>query len=243
MDKAPGPGFLSTVTPLLLESQQLTRQLVTALSWLSTSEYVTVPGSRSTLDTLTATVSSAALVTTHLAQAISVNPLIGASLPGAAVDEKAVRQARETDAESSIVECLAEALHDLDLTATCCSYAATSIGRALERAEASMPLPKLNTKQTTALEDLAQGEGRRYEDSFGRKTKVYVSGGSSVHPATFAFFEKYRLVQVDTDTSDRQGQRVTVTDRARRLLAQSRPATPTGRPAPVAQAAMAGRSR
>jgi hypothetical protein len=239
----PGPGFLSKVTPLLLESQQLTRQLVTALSRLSTSEYVTVPGSRSTLDTLTSTVASAALVSTHLAQAIAVNPLIGVSLPGAAVDEEVVRQSRETDAESGIVECLAEALHDLDLTATCCSYAATSIGRALERAEAAMPLPKLNATQATALERLAQGEGRRYEDSFGRKTKVYASGGSSVHPATFTFFEKYRLVQVDADTSNRQGQRVTVTDRARRLLAQPRPATSTGRPAPVAHAATAGRAR
>ena len=244
LDKKPGPGFFAEVTPLLLESQQLTRQLVAALSHLSTSEYATVPGSRSTLDALTAAVGSATLVSTHLAHAIATNPLVGASLPGAAVDEEAIRQAREAAAQSGVAECLAEALHDLDLTATGCSYAATGIVRNLEHAEAAIPLPKLNSKQTDALESLARGEGRRYEDGFGRKTKVYVPGGHSVHPATFAFFEKYRLVQVDAAMSSYQDQRVTVTDRARRLLAQPRPATPSGQPASAARAAApAGRAR
>ncbi|MFI8102111.1 hypothetical protein [Streptomyces sp. NPDC086023] len=191
------------------------------------SEYATAPGSRSTLDTLTAAVGSAALVSTHLAQAIAVNPLVGASLPSAAVDEEAIRQARETDARSNIVECLAEALHDLDLTATCCSYAATGIGRNLDQTEAAMPLPKLNAKQRAALASLAKGAGQ-----------------SSVHPATFAFFEKYRLVQVGPGTSGCQDQRVTVTDRARRVLARSRPAASTGRPSPAAHAAASdGRTR
>ncbi|MFJ7164049.1 hypothetical protein ACIQUV_00915 [Streptomyces globosus] len=135
LDKTPGPGFFAEVTPLLLESQQLTRRLVAALSHLSTSDYSTVPGSRSTLDSLAATVGSAALVSTHLAQAIAVNPLDGLSLLGAPADEVAIRQVRETDARDAVEECLAEALHDLDLTATC-SYAASGIARNVGLAQA-----------------------------------------------------------------------------------------------------------
>ncbi|MFE2011148.1 hypothetical protein [Streptomyces sp. NPDC059491] len=243
MDKTPGPGFFAEVTPLLLESQQLMRRLVAALSHLSTSDYATVPGSRSTLDSLAATVGSAALVSTHLAQAIAVNPLDGLSLLGAPADEVAIRQARETDARDAVEECLAEALHDLDLTATCCSYAASGIARNVGLAQAAMPLPKLNAKQLAALDALARGGGEQ-RITGGGSVRILAADGRPVHPTTFAFFEKHGLVHVDGRTSIAQGQKVTATERARRLLTPPRPTVPTPPPASAARpAVLAGRPR
>ncbi|MFJ3906054.1 hypothetical protein [Streptomyces sp. NPDC090025] len=139
MDTAPGPAFLTKATPLLLESQQLTRQLVSALSLLSTSSYTAVAGSRSTLDTLAGAVSTASLASTHLAQAIALNPLDGMSHPGPAVDEDAIRQARQADAQNDIADCLAEAMADLDLAATCCTYGAGAIVRDLAQPRPAAP--------------------------------------------------------------------------------------------------------
>ncbi|MEU2231279.1 hypothetical protein [Streptomyces vietnamensis] len=243
MGKTPGPGFFAEVTPLLLESQQLTRRLVAALSHLSTSDYATVPGSRSTLDSLAGTVGSAALVSTHLAQAIAVNPLDGLSLLGAPADEAAIRQSREADARDAVEECLAEALHDLELTATYCSYAASSIARNIALAQAAMPLPKLNAKQLAALDALARRGGEQ-RITGSSSVRILAADGRLVHPATFAFFEKHRLVHVDSGTSITQGQKITTTERARQLLTRPRSTMPTTPPtSAVRPAVLAGRPR
>ncbi|MGW7303998.1 hypothetical protein ACWGI1_00280 [Streptomyces sp. NPDC054835] len=243
MDKTPGPVFLATVRPLLLESQQLTKQLVAALLILSASDYTTVPGSRSTVDTLASAVGSAGLVTTHFTQAIASNPLDGINSPGLPADERAISRARRADAVADIEECLDNALHDLGTAATSCSYAASAIVRDLDRAEASMPLPRLNAKQLAALEALAQGEGVQ-RIIRGGGVRILAADGAPVHPVTFAFFEKHRLVHVDRGTTISQGQTVAVTNRAHQLLAQPRPTAPTVRPAPaVRPTALAGRTR
>ncbi|MFF7438960.1 hypothetical protein [Streptomyces sp. NPDC008122] len=98
-------------------------------------------GSRSTLDTLASAVSTASLVSTHLARAIAVNPLDGMSHPGPAVDEDAIRRTRRADTQNDIADCLSEALMDLDLTATCCSYAVGGIARDLAQTARSPRQP------------------------------------------------------------------------------------------------------
>ncbi|MFI9210205.1 hypothetical protein ACIGW7_18965 [Streptomyces sp. NPDC053253] len=247
LDWAPGPGFLTVSTPLLLTSQQATDDLVAALTALSSSPYTAVPGSRATLNTLTGAVATASLASLDLAQSIAANPLDGLSLPGSPADEGAIRQVRHAEARIDIKKYLQEATESFALASVCCGYAASGITRDLHQAAQEKKLPKLNPGQLDTLTALARDGGRRYESGRIGAIKIQAADGTGINAATFRVFERHRLVHIDTSTSLYQGQTVTVTDRARRLLAQPRPGTPAvSRPVavrPAAPAAAAGRGR
>ncbi|MGW6393092.1 hypothetical protein ACWFR1_21865 [Streptomyces sp. NPDC055103] len=216
----PGSDLLAKITPLLQTSTQLTVDVVGELTALDGSPYVAVPGSRPALDALAGAVGAASSASADLAAAVASNPLHGTGFPGPPEDADAVREARHAHALPLITEHLAAAVQGFDLAATCCAYVATGITNDLERAAAAEKLPKLNDGQHRALEALAHGEGRRTESGRMGAIRIRTADGSLIHAATFAFFEKHDLVRIETKHSLYRGQTVTITSRARRLLAR-----------------------
>ncbi|MFF5090349.1 hypothetical protein [Streptomyces niveus] len=128
---------------------------------------------------------------------------------------------------------LADAVHQLDLSATGCHYVATGITGDLADAQANQAKsdqmdagPSLSPAQYDALEALSLGQGKLYE-SLQRGmgvTRVSNGNGTRVSIATYRALATRGLVMADNSTSLFHGQKITVTDHGQRALAQRRPA-------------------
>ncbi|MFJ8532320.1 hypothetical protein [Streptomyces sp. NPDC093591] len=151
--------MLAQLAPKIVQIHELIGRTLQQLATLDGSQYTLVPGSRSSLETLSSAVATASVAATDLASAVADNPLEGAVFAdGPPLDEDAVRKARHAEAAPRLAEALADAAHDLDLCATCCLYTASGILRDLkEHPEHLPPLPQLTSAQYTALEMVAQG--------------------------------------------------------------------------------------
>lgn len=247
----PGTDALDKISPVLLNVQDLTAKAVLRLWILDGSQYTTVQGSRSSLETLASVVSSALLAGTDLAGALYANPYEGAAFAGQLVDEGAVRKARHAEATPVMAEHIADAAHQLDLRATACHFVASGISRDLAAAICTTAVPsqqqeapqKLSARQYAALQALAKGGGQVRETHHRGSTRVYTKDGTRVTIATFQSLHKGGLVRLDTGTALYQGRDITVTGEGQRALAHHRPGTAlttTPAPAPPAVAATSG---
>ncbi|MEV6007365.1 hypothetical protein AB0M29_11205 [Streptomyces sp. NPDC051976] len=116
----PGADALQQISPLLLKAQDLTATALVRLRALNSSAYTSVPGSRASLECLASVVLAASLAGNDLASALSANPYDGAPPPGYPADDAAVRTARHAEAIPRMSGHLADAAHQLDLSATGC---------------------------------------------------------------------------------------------------------------------------
>ncbi|MGW4289677.1 hypothetical protein ACWEIK_22405 [Streptomyces sp. NPDC004673] len=124
----------------------LVQRSLDRLAALDGSPYTAVPGSAQALDALASVVHAASVASTHLAEAVSHNPLRGASFAGYPSDA----HARHQEAVPAVGRCLGEAMHELDLASTGCSYIAHGIERDLkEHAEHSCAKTPTVTAQAT----------------------------------------------------------------------------------------------
>ncbi|MFP8903943.1 hypothetical protein [Streptomyces atacamensis] len=219
-----GSEMLQQLGPKILAIHELVGRALVRLSVLDGSQYTAVPGSRSSLETLSEVIACASLAASQLARAVADNPLEAAVFAGdPPVGDAAVRQARHAEAQPLLVESLTTAAHHLDVCATCCRYTASGIARDLkDHPEHRPPLPQLTDAQYTALDAIAQGGARRYERRDGSRS-ARAGDGSSIHAAPFAVLEKHRLVRIDTQRSAIAGQDITVTAAGKLVLATQRP--------------------
>ncbi|MCP3821380.1 hypothetical protein NLX86_25775 [Streptomyces sp. A3M-1-3] len=159
LNATPGSETLQHVAPKILAIHELIGRTLTRLSVLDGSQYTTVPGSRSSLDTLSSVVEAAAFASADLSTMVATNPLDAAGFPGGPpVGDATVRQARHAEAAPLLAESLSGAAHHLDLCAIGCHYTATGIARDLkDHPEHQPPLPDLTKAQHTAPESAAQG--------------------------------------------------------------------------------------
>ncbi|WP_187280421.1 hypothetical protein [Streptomyces sp. IB2014 016-6] len=235
----PGTDALRQISPLLLKTQDLTATLLVRLGALANSPYTRIPGSHASLECLSALVIASTQAGNDLASALHANPLEGAAFPGYPAYSESDRVARHAEAIPLMTGHLADAAHQLDLSATGCHYVATGITRDLADAQADqaksaqMDLgPALSPAQYDALQALSAGEGKLYE-SLQRGmgvTRVATHDGTRISIATYRALAKRGLVTADTSTSLFHGQKITVTDHGQQALAQGRPAaTPTTR--------------
>ncbi|KUL53227.1 hypothetical protein ADL30_20680 [Streptomyces sp. NRRL S-1521] len=227
----------------MLTAQDLTATTLIRLRALDSSPYTSVPGSRTGLECLASVLSAASLASSDLTSALSANPYEGTPFPGHPADDATVRTTRQTEAIPKMTRHLADAAHQLDLSATGCHYLATGITRALAATRTAAPStrrttePALTSAQFAALQSLARGGGRLYESSQRGLgvTRVAADDGTRISIATFRALAKRGLVHRDTSTSLFHGQKITVTAQGRHALAQPRPhAAP---PTPTATAA------
>ncbi|MFE9970231.1 hypothetical protein ACFYRD_05585 [Streptomyces hirsutus] len=226
----PGSEMLQQVGPKILAIHELVGRALVRLSVLDGSQYTAVPGSRSSLETLSEVIASGSLAASQLARAVADNPLEAAAITGSPpVDDAAVHQARHAEARPLLAKSLTTAAHHLDLCATCCRYTAAGIARDLKDHPEHRPsLPQLTNAQYTALDKIAQGGARRYERRSG---SVMAGDGSSIHATPFAVLEKHRLIRIDTQHSAIAGQDVTVTAAGKLVLDTQRPGpTPSASP-------------
>ncbi|MEU2598256.1 hypothetical protein ABZ669_13625 [Streptomyces hirsutus] len=222
----PGSEMLQQVGPKILAIHELVGRALVRLSVLDGSQYTAVPGSRSSLETLSEVIASGSLAASQLARAVADNPLEAAAFAGGPpVDDTAVHQARHAEARPLLAESLTTAAHHLDLCATCCRYTAAGIARDLKNHPEHRPsLPQLTNAQYTALDKIAQGGSR----------SVLAGDGSSIHATPFAVLEKHRLIRIDTQHSAIAVQDVTVTAAGKLVLDTQRPgATPSASPGKV----------
>ncbi|MFD6324632.1 hypothetical protein ACFWOL_17570 [Streptomyces sp. NPDC058442] len=230
----PGSEMLQQVGPKILAIHELVGRALVRLSVLDGSQYTAVPGSRSSLETLSEVIASGSLAASQLARAVTDNPLEAAAFAGGPpVDDAAVHQARHAEARPLLAESLTTAAHHLDLCATCCRYTAAGIARDLKDHPEHRPsLPQLTNAQYTALDKIAQGGARRYERRGGSRSVM--AGDSSIHATPFAVLEKHRLIRIDTQHSAIAGQNVTVTAAGKLVLDTQRPGpTPSASPGKV----------
>lgn len=238
----PGTDALHQISSLLLKAQDLTATILVRLRALDSSANTSVPGSRASLECLASVVFAASLAGNDLASALSANPYEGAPFPGYPAGDAAVRTARHAEAIPQMTGHLADAAHQLDLSATGCHYVASGITRdlaATQKAPATArptTRPTLTGAQFDALKSLARGGGRLYESSQRglSVTRVSTDDGTRVSIATFRALAKRGLVDRDTSTSLFRGQKITVTDEGHRALAKPRPQAPATAPAKVA---------
>lgn len=243
----PGTDALHQISPLLLTAQSLTATTLIRLRALDSSAYTSVFGSRAGLECLASVLSAASLASSDLASALSANLYEGTSFPGHPADDAAVRTTRQAEAIPKMTRYLADAAHQLDLSATGCRYLADGITRALAATRTAAPSarrttePALTGAQFAALQSLARGGGRLYESSHRGLgvTRVATDDGARVSIATFRVLAKRGLVHRDTSTSLFHGQEITITAQGRHALAQPRPhaAPPTATATATATAA------
>ncbi|WP_247201194.1 hypothetical protein [Streptomyces scabiei] len=235
----PGTDALRQISPLLLMTQDLTATVLVRLGALDSSTYTSVAGSRASLECLASVVVASSLAANDLASALHANPYEGAPFPGYPAGDASVRTARHAEAIPKMTGHLADAAHQLDLSATGCHYVATGITRDLaatcEGAATAQRSagPPLTRAQYDALKALALGGGRLYESSQRGLgvTRVATDGGTRVSIATFRALNKRGLVDWDTSTSLFRGQKITVTEHGRQALAKPRPAATATTPA------------
>ncbi|CAM5444821.1 hypothetical protein [Streptomyces hirsutus] len=232
LNAQPGSEILQQVGPKILAIHELVGRALVRLSVLDGSQYTAVPGSRSSLETLSEVIASGSLAASQLARAVADNPLEAAAFAGGPpIDDAAVHQARHAEARPLLAESLTTAAHHLDLCATCCQYTAAGIARDLkDHPEHRSSLPQLTNAQYTALDKIAQGGARRYERRGGSRS-VMAGDGSSIHATPFAVLEKHRLIRIDTQHSAIAGQDITVTAAGKLVLDTQRPGpTPSASP-------------
>ncbi|MET9507652.1 hypothetical protein ABZX62_04085 [Streptomyces flavidovirens] len=131
----PGTEALRQISPLLLKAQDLTATIVVRLGALDGSAYADIAGSRASLECLASVVVASSLAGNDLASALYANPYEGAPFPGYPADDEAVRTARHAEAIPRMTGHLADAAHQLDLSATGCHYVAHHIATAQDQAK------------------------------------------------------------------------------------------------------------
>ncbi|MEV7394030.1 hypothetical protein [Streptomyces sp. NPDC091215] len=235
----PDTDALRQISPLLLKAQDLTAAVLVRLGTLESSVYTSVAGSRSSLECLASVVVASSLAGSDLASALFANPFDGAPFPGCPSDDASTRAARHAEAIPRMTGHLADAAHQLDLSATGCHYVATGITR--DRANARVEtvsaraaaVPALTSTQYDALKALVLGGGRLYESSQRGLgvTRVAVDNGTRISIATFRALTHRGLVDRDTNTSLFYGQKITVTEQGQQALARPRPAATAASPA------------
>ncbi|WP_326812267.1 hypothetical protein OIE62_07765 [Streptomyces scopuliridis] len=235
LDAQPGTAMLRQLGPKILAIHELVGRTLVRLSVLDGSQYTAVPGSRTSLETLSSVVASASVAASQLAIAVADNPLEAAAFPGGPqADDVTVRRTRHAEAAPRLAESLTTAAHHLDLCATCCQYTASGIARDLkDHPEHTPQLPNLTAAQYAALDKIAQGGAQLYE-SRGRGISVLAGDGSTIHAEPFAAIDKHRLVHVNTTTSALAGQSVTITAAGKWVLDIQKPGrAPTAAPGTV----------
>ncbi|GAA2647521.1 hypothetical protein [Streptomyces lunalinharesii] len=244
----PGTEALRRISPLLLQTQDLTAAALVRLTALDNSSYTSVAGSRGGLELLGSVVSSSSLAGTDLAHVVLANPYEGAQFAGYLADDEAVRAARHAEAIPKMSGHLDDAVHQLDLCAIGCHYLAHGITEDLATAQDHTSAdvrqktgPALTPAQYDALSAL-QGGGKLHESSTRGLgvTRVATNDGTRVSIATYRALARRGLVNADTGGSPYQGQKITVTEQGRQALAQPRPRTPlstAAAPVPKAMAA------
>lgn len=230
----PGTDALRQISPLLLTAQDLTATALVRLGALDGSAYTSIAGSRASLECLSSVVVvvASSLAGNDLASALYANPYEGAPFPGYPADDASVRTARHAEAIPKMTGHLADAAHQLDLSATGCHYVATGITRDLAATRDGAATaqraagPALTGTQNDALKALALGGGRLYESSQRGpgETRVATGNGTRVSIATFRALAKRGLVARDTSTSLFRGQNITVTEHGQQALAKPHPA-------------------
>ncbi|MFB7929571.1 hypothetical protein ACFC4C_10725 [Streptomyces sp. NPDC056039] len=159
----PGTDALRQISPLLLMTQDLTATLLVRLGALDSSTYTSVAGSRASLECLASVVVASSLAGNDLASALHANPYEGAPFPGYPADDASVRTARHAEAITKMTGHLADAAHQLDLSATGCHYVATGITRDLTATREGAATaqrsadPPLTSAQYDALKALSLG--------------------------------------------------------------------------------------
>ncbi|MFD3420116.1 hypothetical protein [Streptomyces decoyicus] len=223
---APGTEALRQLTPLVLKSQELVGKALMPLSALDGSPYTAVSGSRQSLNTLGAVVSSASLASSGLAHALAANPLDSTGFAGPHHDEDSIRNARHARALPEMIGYLADAAHLLDVCETACHYLATGITRDLERAStSSQQAPhKISPTQYEALRALAKG-GATMQTRGRGSTIVLTPDHTMITISTFQSLDKRGLVHLDTSVPLHQGRGITVTAEGQRALTQYRSRT------------------
>ncbi|MEU9155117.1 hypothetical protein AB0D59_32300 [Streptomyces sp. NPDC048417] len=232
----PGTDALRQISPLLLKAQDLTATVLVHLGTLESSAYTSVAGSRSSLECLASVAVASSLAGNDLASALIANPYDGAPFPGYPADDAATRTARHTAAIPKMTEHLADAAHQLDLSATGCHYVAAGITRDLDAAREetvsaqAAAVPALTRTQYDALKALALGSGHLYESAqrgLGA-TRVATGDGTRISIATFRALHKRGLVGRDMSTRLSRGQKITVTKLGHQALARPRPTATAG---------------
>ncbi|WP_405729353.1 hypothetical protein OG885_10150 [Streptomyces sp. NBC_00028] len=229
----PGTNALRHLSPLLLQTQDLTAAALVRLSALDNSTYTSVAGSRAGLELMASVVSSSSLAGTDLAHMVFANPYEGAPFAGYPADDEAVRTVRHAEAIPQMNGPLDDAVHQLDLCAIGCHYLAHGITEDLTTARKNKPTavqqttgPALTAAQYDALTALSGG-GHLYESATRGLgvPRVATTDGTRVSIATYRALEKRGLVTHDTSTSLRAGgQKISVTEQGQQALAQPRPA-------------------
>ncbi|MDH6439406.1 DNA-binding MarR family transcriptional regulator [Streptomyces sp. SAI-144] len=235
----PGTDALRQISPLLLMTQDLTATVLVRLGALDSSTYTSIAGSRASLECLSSVVVASSLAGNDLASALHANPYEGAPFPAYPADDASVRTARHAEAIPKMTVHVANAAHQLDLSGIGCHYVATGITRDLAAARDGADTvqraaaPPLTSTQYDALRALALSGGRLYESSQRGLgvTRVAADDGTRISIATFRALNKRGLVDWDTSTSLFQGQKITVTEHGRRVLAKQRPAATAATPA------------
>ncbi|MFE4801469.1 hypothetical protein ACFRFL_42540 [Streptomyces sp. NPDC056708] len=237
LDARPGSELLQQLGPKILSVHELIGRTLVRLSVLDGSQYVAVPGSRSSLETLGEVVASASVAASQLARAVADNPLEAAVFAGGPpVDDATTRRARHSEAEPLLAESLTTAAHHLDLCATCCQYTASGIARDLkDDPEHRRSWPRLSDAQYAALDRIAQVGARRYERR-GKGTYVLAGDGKTIHAKPFGVLEEHRLIRTGTGATF-GGQDIEVTAAGKLVLdiqkpGRAQPTSPGIVPAP-----------
>ncbi|MFF7476769.1 hypothetical protein [Streptomyces sp. NPDC008092] len=232
----PGTDALRQISPLLLKAQELTAAVLVRLSTLDSSIYIDVAGSRSSLERLASVAVASTVAGNDLASALFANPYEGAPFDGYPADDAPTRTARHAEALPKMTRHLADACHQLDLSATGCHYVATGITHALRDtldtagSAQEAAVPALTGTQYDALKSLARGNGMLYEGA--RRglgvIRVATADGTRISIATFRALNKRGLVGRDFSTRLSRGQKITVTKQGHLALASPRPTAAAG---------------
>ncbi|MCZ4101796.1 hypothetical protein [Streptomyces sp. H39-C1] len=174
-----------------------------------------MPGSRSSLETLSEVVASACFAASQLARAVADNPFEASTFAGGPpVDDAAMRRALHAEAAPLLALSLTTAAYHLNLCATCCHYTASGITRDLERTastSAGRPVPRrLSDAQYQALRSLAQG-GATMQTRGRGSAMVCTPDFTVITIATFQSLDKRGLLHLDTSVPLYKGRSVTVT--------------------------------
>ncbi|MFI8811444.1 MULTISPECIES: hypothetical protein [unclassified Streptomyces] len=211
LDARPGSELLQQLAPKILSIQELVGRALVRLTALDGSQYAAVPGSRTSMETLSEVVASAAVAASQLAKAVADNPLESAGLADSPpADINAIRQVRDAEATRLLSGSLITAAHHLDLCATCCQVTASGITRDLKDHPELAKLPQLTDAQYTALDRIAQGGTRHFMRLNGSASTV-AGDGKTVHSPPVGVLLQYRLIRFDARTPPMAGQDVTVT--------------------------------
>lgn len=221
-DGQPGTELLKQVGPQILSVHELVGRTLVRLSVLNGSQYTSVPGSRSSLETLSEVVASAAVAASQLARAVADNPLEAAPFTETP-DDAATRRARLADSAVILNKSLTTAVHHLALCAACCHQTASGIARDLKNHPEHRPeLPELVGAQYAALVKIAQGGANHYT-SRNDKTSVRDGYGITIHATPFGMLLKHRLVRIDNSTSAIVPRAIEITARGRLVLDIQKP--------------------